>query len=618
MLYKVYFALRLIVIYFMGRLKVIFTFLICLQLLSVQAIIQYDEGSLIINGIQLFQDREAPLDYYYLPQYPKIATRPDGSLELIFIKYVGSGGPASNGGIFHALVEFALTADEIKLLEAELKKKVSGAKIRGPVPMQEALKDGESGVAGFRLISSILTNASGENPFTTNIITSGHAPFLPGSRAAIAAHLNQQGATLLWESFQSGTSDVSVAIEGYFEAAVKGYNAIIEADMDILYSHFSEMQNKQGGFTRNQTREIVDSLVQTQNIKIEVFDRSSGLGIKTDDMQKIMDLITGQMINLMFDVQNGWAKLPEKEKPADAEVKNRYSNGGLAGFLFGAGSQAYVPDNQYILKERRDIRSFKFYMNLSKSTTIKVPVYTSGNLRGLYDLDQEEGKYFRIVNMDDPDFQHREIHFQVDGNFAEGFNELINFVSVNFRKQYGDERQNETSDTSLIFSKKDLSQGVDLKTVHYPRLGLSSTEWLDYGYQVSWSVKGLENPLIFPPQRDQWIGTNLPSIALTPPFTKRVVEIDADREYFKEADIKSASIRFFVILGGKPMLQKSITLRQDDVVNTNTLSIFYDEEEPIVYQVSWYARAGEYQDEVKVLDGAYLFVVPPPPDKLKK
>ncbi|MEP6793324.1 MAG: hypothetical protein ABJB16_03285 [Saprospiraceae bacterium] len=583
-----------------------------------KAIIKYDEGSLIINGIQLFQDREVPEDYYYLPQYPKIATRPDGTLEFMFIKYVGTVGPSTNGGLFHALIEFALTPIEIKALETELRKKISGARLRGPVPLQEAMKDGEKGVASFQLISSVLTNTSGGNPFTTNIVTSGHAPLLPGSRAAMAANLSQQGATLLWESFQSGTSDVSIALEGYFEAAVKGYNAVIEADMDVLYQHFSELQNKQGGFTRKQTRNIVDSLVQSQNIKIDVFDKSSGLGIKTDDMQKIMDLITGQMISLMFDAQNGWAKVPEKEKPADAEIRNRSSNGGLAGFLFGAGNETYVPDNQYILKNRKDIRSFKFYLNLSKSTTIKVPVYSSGNLRGLYDLDKDQGRYFRIVNLDDPDFQQREIHFQVDGNYAEGFNEVINFVSVNFRKQYGRERQNETSDTSLIFSKKDLVAGVDMKSVHYPRLGVNTNEWLDYTYQVSWSIKGLDGPLLFPSEPGEWMHSNLPSIALVPTFTKRVLEIDADRDYFRESDIKSAAIRFFVILGGKPMLQKSLTLRQDDVVNTNSISIFYDEKEPIVYQVTWYSKLGEYQQEVKELDGSYLFLVPPELDKFKK
>jgi hypothetical protein len=90
-----------------------------------------------------------------------------------------------------------------------------------------------------------------------------------------------------------------------------------------------------------------------------------------------------------------------------------------------------------------------------------------------------------------------------------------------------------------------------------------------------------------------------------------VIEIDADRDYFREAGIKSATVRFFAFLGEKPDLQKSLTLRVDDPVNTNTISIFFDENEPIAYQVNWYGRMGEYQDDLKVLEGSYLFLVPP-------
>ena len=582
------------------------------------AMVKYDEGSLIINGIMLFQDRDAPQDYYYLPQYPKISLKQDGSLELLFIKYVGEGGPAANGGIFHALIEFALTPDEIAELETLLSKKAPGARLRGPVPMMEALKDGQSGMAGFKIISSVLNHTSSSSPFTHHVITSGHSPFLPGSKAAIAAHLSQQGATLLWESFKTGTSDVSVSVEGYFEAAVKGYNAVIEADLNTLYEHFSSLQNIQGGFTREQTRKIADSLVQHQKIRIDVFDRSAGLGISTEDMQKIMDILTNQLIGLMFDNKGGWAKLPEGEKPADAQVKGRYSRGGLAGFLFGAGSQAYVPDNQYILKERKDIRSFNFFLNLSKSTTIKVPVYTSGNLRGLYDLDSANGKYFRVVNLDDPDFQHREVYFQINADFSEGFNDLINFVSVNFRKPYGEDNGFESTDTSLVFSKKDISNGTDLKSVSYPRLGLKGPAWLDYEYQIHWSVRGLDSLIRFPAQREQWAKSNLPSIALSPPFKKRVIEIDADRQLFRDNEISSATVRFFVILGGKAMFQKAIALRREDAANTNVLTVYHDPNEPVAYQTTWYSNNEVYKEDLRSLDGEYLFLIPPNKNNLKK
>ncbi|MBK9492482.1 MAG: hypothetical protein IPO07_29585 [Haliscomenobacter sp.] len=42
---------------------------------------------------------------------------------------------------------------------------------------------------------------------------------------------------------------------------------------------------------------------------------------------------------------------------------------------------------------------------------------------------KERDKYFGTVNLDDPDFQMRDINVQVDGAFSEAFGEIFNFVS---------------------------------------------------------------------------------------------------------------------------------------------------------------------------------------------
>ena len=52
---------------------------------------------------------------------------------------------------------------------------------------------------------------------------------------------------------------------------------------------------------------------------------------------------------------------------------------------------------------------------LAKSSTIKVPVDTAGNLGGLYTALKNDPRYFRIVDLDDPAFEFRPVHFQVDG-----------------------------------------------------------------------------------------------------------------------------------------------------------------------------------------------------------
>ena len=239
------------------------------------------------------------------------------------IKYIGQDGNAS-GGLFHALIQFDLPEEIVKELEKALKEKVSGGHIVGPVPLRQVLKDGEEGIAGFKIVSSILTDTDGENSFTSNIITSGHAPLLPGSKAAIAAKLSQEGATLLWESLQGETSDVSVVINGFYEAKVKAYNAVITAEMSTIYEHFSKLYSYQEGYTKRQLRKISDELIQNQVINIDVFDRSKGLGVKTDDMAAILDIITDKITELMFDSKTGWSKQPEKETAIEqGQIKGR-------------------------------------------------------------------------------------------------------------------------------------------------------------------------------------------------------------------------------------------------------------------------------------------------------
>src|SRR5690606_10069618 len=203
--------------------------------------------------------------------------------------------------------------DILTAVEKELTEKKGGAKIVGPVPLQQAMKDGGDGIASFKIVSSILNNVDGDNPFTQNVITSGHAPLYKNSKAAIAAKLNQEGATLLWESLQGKTSDVSVVIHGFYEAKVKGYNAIVSADMSTVYEHYSKVYSNQQEYTKRQMRKITDEMVQDQKLNIDVFDRSAGLGIKTDDMDNILSLVTDKLIELMFDAETGWAKQPDKE-----------------------------------------------------------------------------------------------------------------------------------------------------------------------------------------------------------------------------------------------------------------------------------------------------------------
>jgi len=570
-----------------------------------EALVNFDTGQRMIDGIQLLQDAADPTAYYYVPQFPRLATRADGTFEFVCLKYVG-GTAATNGGLFHALVEFTLPADVIEGIEKKLKQQVPNGRIVGPVPLMQALDSGQEGVGAFEVISAILADKE-KGGFSRTLLKSGTAPVTLNSRAVIAALLDERGATLLWDSLSGPTSDVSVAIHAYYEAAVKAYNAKVTARVDTVYSHFSRISNQQQEFTRRQLRKVVDDLQRQGDLQIEVMDRSAGLGIKTEDMAGILDVVTGKLVELMFDHKSGWSAEPERETAVEAnQIKGRQERGWFSRTFGGAQDTKYFTDDQYVLKQRTDIRRNSFTLALGKTTTIKVPVDTAGNIGGLYAALKNDPRYFRIVDLNDPAFEFRPVHFQVDGDYVDAFQDSLNFVSVNFRKSYADRP---AFTRALTFTHAEIKDGKTVQNVAFPRLGLPGQDWIDYEYQVRWSVR--DGATLNVPTGDKWLKASDAAIALTPPFEKRIVEIDVDRALFQSNGVVTAVVEIGTTLGGKNRLQRKAILRATDAAATTKIAVYRDRSADSIVRVTWHGKAGTVEGKVEVLASDYVYLIPP-------
>ncbi len=607
--------------------------------LHVVAQVKYDEGNVSIGGLTLLQDRSKETDYYYLPTYPRLAVKDDGTFEFLCIKYVGEK-TESSGGLFHALIEFKIPDTLLQSVNKELQKITPGARIAGPVPLMQPKKDDPENVTpSFEIVSGVLSNKEGKEAMTRSVVTSGFAPLTPGSKAAVASLLSPQGATLIWNSFTGPTSDVSVSIHGYYEAAVRAYNAVVTAEMSVVYTHFSQIYNQQEGHSKTQIRQVMDELIKSGGIKVDVFDRSVGLGVKTSDMDGILSLVTNKLTEIMFDTKTGWSTEPPRVDPSLGFVDQgkQEKTGTINDLAEGFGDvmaslpilgfftpsrkknldPEYRTDNQYILKDIKDIRTNKFYLNLSKSTTIKVPFHTAGNLGGLYRQLGADSNYFRIVNMDDPAFQRRNINFQVDGEFVDAFDDIVNFVTVNFRKKYNNGQDDVTS--QLIINGSDLKKNISLKEIGYPRLGIESSDWLNYEYQLLWSFKGKSKVVRYPADEKQWIKTNDPSVSLIPPLVKDYIEIDGDRPAFIKDSVYSVNISFASVQGGDKKVVRNIILRAGDTYSTNKVTVYHDPGTPVVYQGVWNSQLkGTAPLPAAVLSSGYIFLSPPSADKFKK
>lgn len=545
------------------------------------AVVHLTEGRITIDGVQLLQDAADDSRYYYLPKYPRIARNDDGSYELLLLKYTGSA-PDSNGGIFHALIEFDLPEDVVAGLRKRLQEMIPDAELAGPVPLLHAREDGDAGLAGFRLVSATLAAGSG---FSRQTLVEGSAPVSPGSRAAIAAHLTPQGASLLMQSFQGAASDVSVSVRANYLARVPAYNARVRITQRVAYEHFSLLQNKQDGFTRKQLRKGVDELFQSGELTVDVIDQTEAFNLGPSRLDEILSIATAKLTELMFDHQTGWSAEPEREVIVEqGQIRGRQSRGWLARVFAGSGNQEYYSDDQWVLKDRRDVRDREFQVVLNQASTVRMPLDTSGNLGGLYRALDDE-RYFRVVDLEDPAFDRATIRFQLDGGHLDALGDTIDFVAVEVRKHYGN---GQAVNRSLFFDAGDVLDGNIFKEVTYPRLGETGEESSAFEYRVQWNVRGAGDIRDPAEGWKSWTGLG---VNLAPPLQRRVVEVAADPIAIQSQGVVQAKLEFAGFIGGRPVKNQATAYDQGSESRVS-IPIYQDPGTQVAWRTLWYLQDG--------------------------
>ena len=246
---------------------------------------------------------------------------------------------------------------------------------------------------------------------------------------------------------------------------------------------------------------------------------------------------------------------------------------------------------------------------LTKNSTIRVPVDTAGNLGGLYDELGTDPRYFRIVNMADPAFETRRIYFQLDSSYLGSFQDTVNFVSVNLRKTYPAQPAF-TSSGALHGGRHQVRQDLpggsrSLAWARRVRTGRSTRcrcagAWRD------------GTTLSLPARDGEWTRQSDATVALAPPFERRVIEIEADRQLFTANGQSTAVVDIASMLGGKPRLQHRATLRATDTESVSRLVVYHDLDTPVAARVSWYSGSGTKEGKLAVLDSNYVLLAAPP------
>jgi hypothetical protein len=561
------------------------------------ALVNYEAGQMEVNGVLLLQDAADPQGYYYLPPTPRVAEGREGHPELSLVKFIDPQGETS-GGLLHMLITFSLPADELEALKESLKTAKPGARLIGPVPLHQESE------GSFSVISGTLSDKG----FTRSLISTGRAPVTPGAKAAVAATLTPHGATLLWESLNKPTSDVSVALRTYYEAVLPSFQARIQADISTVYEHYSRVMNRQDDYTRRQIRDITDELMRTGVVNVEILDRMPE-DAASKAMQSLVDLCTNKLTEIIFDQKTGFTAIPEKEQAVESgQIKGRQQKGWLAKLFTGTGNQKYYTDNQYVLKRREDINRAVFNINLTRRAVVKVPVDTAGNISGLYKQFKDNPDMFRVVNLADPAFQKRDVYFRVDGDYSGVFEQMMNFAGVAIRKSYP-EHADATGE--LIFTREDIREGRLSKAWSYARLGQQDAGWLDFDYRTTWSLQG-RREIKNPAGEGDWLHSSDPIVTIAPPLERLDLEIDADRFLFEDAAMRSAMLEVRYRIFGAEKKQRLAVLRATDAESVTSSVLFHDPKGQVEYRVMWYPANGQpIGGQWQTLDSSYLVLTPP-------
>ncbi len=236
-----------------------------------------------IDGITVFFDHADPSQFWYLPGPVRLARRTeDRRAAFTFIKYkpAAVAGGAKGGGFVMFEVNLRIDPEQERRILSKLSSVSRGRPKLAVVPFDE----GTVQCIALNLQGAGGTAATGATAGTFNAvekILGASVPSLHGDNsAAFSLTLSQEGATILEEAFEKGTTPIGVIYDLKFTGMRPALEVKITADFKRIYDHFSANLNAQVYFVQAGIEAGFEKLVQDGVIKIEVMNFTGDADLK--------------------------------------------------------------------------------------------------------------------------------------------------------------------------------------------------------------------------------------------------------------------------------------------------------------------------------------------------
>jgi hypothetical protein len=158
---------------------------------------------------------------------------------------------------------------------------------------------------------------------------------------------------------------------------------------------------------------------------------------------------------------------------------------------------------------------------------------------------------FVETNLDDDVFKQREIVALLDGLNENDFVKYINYGTVQLRKKH--ESGKITYKQIRITRNEFKKEGNLFKMIYGWKGDNDRANWFNYDYQVNWSFFGGNNI------ETDWVSTNKSVITLSPPISRKVITIRAEKEILVASEVRIVDVKIYYNLGGRDLI-KSFTI----------------------------------------------------------
>lgn len=529
------------------------------------------EGGVRAADLWCFPLVSDPLEYRYVPDRAALATDDEGRPQFSFVRYIinepttgstelvaGAGG----GGVLTFLISYGVSDARRTAAQRDLARLTGqrDAVLSGPLVF-------DSG--NFSLVSSVLSEGRGSRA----VLTTGRAPVLEGNRIALSFELDPERATLLLESFQSATPDVSLVFDMAFTAISPAFDADLVVNWSKVHQHRGFSAGGSIFWVGADVEAVFDEMRRDNSIEL----RTRG---SDENMEALLSAVYDRLLKLMFepvqpmelpaDQKGGLfqalGKLAQPEKLADLARET-------TGVGLGVGYTA-----RKIRESGRTVLSFNHQAALERHATIAF------NIGDLYRRLGDEPAYFRTVNLGDPAFEQREIRVGVDGALLPELDSFVNSVGVTLEKAHED--GSKTLREVFLDGRTFAGAPPNLRLVY----GWSGDEdrdrWYGYRYRTHWSFREGGS------YDTGWVDSKENFINLYAPYRRRSIELLGDAEALRERGVRAVVVELSYPFFGDRRRQQRI-LRLDQPLADAAIELTLPRDDSSYdYRLTWHLAGG--------------------------